>query len=344
MQTSETLSYSDINHVADVIKDKIIPVTGPFIRTIYNQVQLERSNRLMQAGTKGSDKGEPTSKVDLQVTDTVRTIWLPEFPNYPILAEDFEDPGLTNMSPEQIMRLPGVLVLDGIDGSGRMLRGSDYFSTSFGFMSYGKIVLGIVHQPVGNHIWIAQEGIDGAFQDGQRMSLSTVTNLTEATGTTAYAWDREPNGARQYDLDLMGYLGRFFQQPDISQASSVLDIEGICRGESDVHISIDLKPWDLGASPYHIQKLGGIITDIDGNPWSIFSKNTLIAINEPLHSQSLALIQEAQAKITKRRQLEEHNMELEQELADLQQTNARLRRWKGLGAIIDSAKRREPSV
>jgi myo-inositol-1(or 4)-monophosphatase len=341
MQTREALSPEEINHVVDVITNRIIPISGPFIRTIYEKNKADKARLWMQGEEKTPGSGEPSSKIDVQVTSLVRSIWLPEFPDYPILAEDFEDPALANLTPEQIIKLPGVLVLDGIDGSGRMLRGSDYFSSSYGFMSQGKIMLGVLHQPVGNHIWTAQEGTEGAFADGQRMHLSTITNLNEATGTTAYAWDRNSGGTRDYNLALLRHIGRFLQQPDISGASSALDIEGICKGESDVHLSLGLKPWDVGASPYHAEKLGAIITDINGNPWNIFTDNILVTNNLQIHSQMVELIKEARVAINEERMLKELLEELKQENADLRQTNARLRRWKGLGAVIDTARHKE---
>lgn len=314
------LPPQEIAQVRTHITDKIIRQTGPFIKIIFEHEMIVEEK----------ENGEPTSPIDRDVTSLVRELWEPRFPRYPILAEDYDDPRLAGLSPEEIMALEGVLVLDGIDGSGMMYRHSKIFSTSLGFMSYGQIVAGVVHRPIGNRLWVAQDGVDGAFRDGQRLRLSKVDNLAKAVASTAYAWNRELDGERARNLAWLNEIGRLLNQPGFNRASSVLDMIKVAEAQNDLHFSCGLKPWDLGAAPFIAQKLGALVTDAYGNPFNIFSKTIVIANNERTHQEFLGVIQQAEQEIDRKKMREELLLELQQENATLQGENRRLKGRRGL--------------
>jgi myo-inositol-1(or 4)-monophosphatase len=56
-----------------------------------------------------------------------------------------------------------------------------------------------------------------------------------------------------------------------------------------------LHPWDSAAASLMVTEAGGRVTDFKGNPYSIYSDETL-ASNGLIHDQMLQVIREADTK------------------------------------------------
>jgi histidinol-phosphatase len=62
----------------------------------------------------------------------------------------------------------------------------------------------------------------------------------------------------------------------------------VMRGQAELMVECDLKPWDLAPLMVLLEEAGGRLTDFEGRP-TIYS-GTALASNGRLHAEALALL------------------------------------------------------
>jgi len=152
-------------------------------------------------------------------------------------------------------------------------------------MKRGKIVLGAVYLPMLDRFYQAVESEDGAYLNGHPIRVSKTEDLREVVLGTDWGWDL---GKRQNVIDWLDKVKDKIRQVQ-SLGSAASDLAALAAGESDVYFHSGLKPWDVAASGFIIQKAGGKVTDIDGSGWSPF-KSEILATNGKLHTRILSLL------------------------------------------------------
>lgn len=58
----------------------------------------------------------------------------------------------------------------------------------------------------------------------------------------------------------------------------------VAIGKMDGVLNVINKPWDICASSFLVQHSGGIITDLEGKPWTIYSKGAILAKDRKTHN------------------------------------------------------------
>ena len=137
----------------------------------------------------------------------------------------------------------------------------------------GEIVLGIVNAPLLRECFIAEKG-KGAWRNGERISVSSVTACENALVATGFPYEI----ASRVDeiLERM--------RPVLSSCQGVrrcgaaaLDLAWTACGRFDAFYEDELKPWDMAAGALLVTEAGGSISNLDGSPfdlrWSILAGN-----------------------------------------------------------------------
>jgi myo-inositol-1(or 4)-monophosphatase len=68
----------------------------------------------------------------------------------------------------------------------------------------------------------------------------------------------------------------------------------IACGRLTAHFGYDLSSWDLVAGALIIQEAGGMVTDLDGSPYTLKTRNMLCS-NGKVHSDILNTLKDADA-------------------------------------------------
>jgi histidinol-phosphatase len=134
-------------------------------------------------------------------------------------------------------------ILDPIDGTRNFSRGIPVWATLIALERDRAIVCGVVSAPALGHRWWAARG-DGAYRDGERLRVSTVARLEEATVSCAYARD----------------LARF--EPVVWHARGFGDFWQhvlVAEGAIDVAVDAVLARWDVAALEPIVAEAGGDI-------------------------------------------------------------------------------------
>src|SRR5438445_12393896 len=104
------------------------------------------------------------------------------FPGHRILAEEGGE-GLVRKSPYR-------WIVDPLDGTTNFAHGFPAFCVSIGLELEGRIILGVVYDPLHRELFEAQLG-GGAFLNGERIRGSTVPTLKKALLVTGFSYDEE---------------------------------------------------------------------------------------------------------------------------------------------------------
>lgn len=176
-------------------------------------------------------------------------------------------------------------VIDPLDGTINFSRKHPNFAISVALVDKGLPRIGVVHVPMTNDLYWAQEDQEGTFLNGERIYVSPTTDMREAVIACDWAWGLEKR------LNVVRWLGNISThvRQIKSMGSSVSDLASLAGGRIDAYIHSGLKPWDVAASALLIEKAGGRITSPAGEKWDVFHSD-ILASNGVLHDRILKLI------------------------------------------------------
>jgi histidinol-phosphatase len=175
-------------------------------------------------------------------------------------------------------------IVDPIDGTKNFVRGIPHWATLLALEEEGEVTLGVVHAPATGDLFWARRG-EGAFANGVRLRVSAVDRLAEATLLhSSLSYLRAPRPG--------GYWDGFLRLVDATERQRGFgDYYGytfVLRGQAELMLEADLKPWDLAPFKVLFAEAGGRLTDFEGRP-TIYS-GTVLASNGRLHEAALALL------------------------------------------------------
>lgn len=163
-------------------------------------------------------------------------------------------------------------VIDPIDGTRNFSRGVPVWATLIALRRDGVSVVGVVSAPALGHRWWAARG-EGAYRDGERIGVSAVARLADASVSASYARDLVAIEAAMWHARS---FGDFWQH--------VL----VAEGALDAAVDARLAAWDVAALEPILEEAGGRVSALDGGPPR--SGEQVVTSNGLLHDDLLALL------------------------------------------------------
>lgn len=191
------------------------------------------------------------------------------FPEHRILAEEGGE-GSQKQSPYK-------WIVDPLDGTTNFAHGFPAFCVSIGLEVKGRVVLGVVYDPLRQELFEAEAG-KGAFLNGERIRVSRAAVLDQALLVTGFAYDQE---GRRSNLD---HFSRFAlrAQGIRRTGSAAMDLCYVASGRIDGFWELKLFPWDVAAGSLIVVEAGGRVTDFSGHVHSIYGSE-ILASNGLVH-------------------------------------------------------------
>lgn len=192
-------------------------------------------------------------------------------PEFGILTEE-SAPHVNNT-----VRSRGRWILDPLDGTTNFVHRFPMFCISIAAEWEGRIVAGVIQAPILDETYIAIRG-RGARVNGKRLRVSGTRRLQDALLTTGFAYSAG-EGLRR-DVELFGRLSsiaRGIRRP----GSAALDLAYTARGVFDGFWERNLSAWDVAAGSLLVEEAGGKVSDFQGNPFTLDSRE-ILAANQPL--------------------------------------------------------------
>ena len=216
--------------------------------------------------TRKADNSEVT-EIDRNTETSISSILREAFPEFGIYGEEHGTSGPTDAEY--------VWVIDPIDGTTNFVRGVPVWGSLIALVHNDVPVLGVVSAPALGMRWWATVG-DGAFFNGTRIQVSTVSELSESHVSTTpnKGWERVGGlpALQQLQVDALRSrgFGDFWQHMLVAQGAIDIAID-----------AIGLAPYDNAAIYPIVQEAGGTITDRHGNvDWRA---NSSVSSNGLLH-------------------------------------------------------------
>ena len=177
-------------------------------------------------------------------------------------------------------------VIDPLDGTSNFTHGIPIFSVSIGVLERGEPVLGVVYDPMRDHLFLAQRGAGASLND-RPLEVSSVSDLQESV--IGLDWARSPDRR----CEVLSSLGRVAKRCHTVRimGSAALGLSYVAAGWLDGYFHLALHPWDSSAAVLLIAEAGGCSTTFEGQPYAVTSPRCA-ATNGIIHGQLMGALRE----------------------------------------------------
>ena len=214
------------------------------------------------------------TEVDILCENEIKRIISRKYPDHGFICEE---EGVNNQDADYVW------VIDPLDGTHNYIFGSPIFGVSIALAYKKKFIAGVAYFPVLNQLFTGEKG-RGSFLNGKKLEVSN-RNLSESavslsSGDIKRGPERFLNIAnniiqKSFDVRMIG--------------SATYNISHVATKRFDVMVSGSCKIWDAAAGSVIVEEAGGLVTDFEGKPITIDSKNCL-ATNKINHKKILDLL------------------------------------------------------
>ena len=217
------------------------------------------------------------TEIDEEAERVIREVLLGAFPSYGMLAEEGGE-----LAGEEGARW----IVDPLDGTTNYAHGLPIFCISLALERSGEVVLGVVHDPMGEETFVAEQD-RGATLNGESIKVSDTDELIRALIATGFPYDRaEMPGA----LELFGRFAATTQGMR-RLGSAALDLCYVASGRIDGYYERGIWPWDLAAGSVILEEAGGKLTNYRGGVLDLDGRE-IVASNGRLHPSMMKLMED----------------------------------------------------
>ena len=178
-----------------------------------------------------------------------------------------------------------VWIADPLDGTTNFAHGLPIFSVTLALLVNGVIEIGATYNPISAELYTAQRG-QGAYLNGERLQVSSVSTLDKALLVTGFPYDRRTNpnnNIKQFtDFTLRA-------QGVLRLGSAALDLGAVAAGRLDGYWEWGINPWDIAAGVLMVTEAGGQVTMPDSSPLDLFARQ-VVASNSLIQSEMLHVL------------------------------------------------------
>jgi len=176
--------------------------------------------------------------------------------------------------------------IDPLDGTSNYAHGVPIFSVSIAYAYRGKVQMGVVYDPMQNECFYAERG-QGAYRNGQKLQVSAANSLIRSMLVTGFPYD--VHTTRENNLD---YFRNFLLKAQAVRrlGSAALDMCYVAAGRLDGYWELSLKAWDIAAGVLMVEESGGIVTKLDGTPFSLTPPYDIVVANPNIHSLMMDVV------------------------------------------------------
>ncbi len=241
------------------------------------QLMLERVGDIGKIDYKGAFN--LVTDVDKAAEQIIIKILREEFPDDAILAEESGASQGNNSNRRWF--------IDPIDGTTNFAHSYPLFCVSIGLEEAGKLVLGVVFNPVANELFWAQDG-KGAWLNNTAIHVSKVIALGEsllATGFHSASRATEPSNRElfMHITDTTHGVRR--------DGSAALDLCFVACGRTEGFWEKQISLWDIGAGTVIVREAGGQVTGPNGKEFDLSNiKVDIVATNGLIHDQLIGAL------------------------------------------------------
>jgi myo-inositol-1(or 4)-monophosphatase len=249
---------------------------------------------LMKFGThlRVRSKGVRSNLVtDADVTSEslIRRIIAQRFPDDAVLGEE-EGVGTRGSRAHTTGGAQGAAgrwIVDPLDGTTNYTHGYPFFSVSIAYEANGEVVLGVVHDPSRDEMFVAERGA-GARLNGGKLAVSGQRELRDSFIVTGFPPIAPGEKPPLKPLEAMMLRCQAVRR----DGSAALDLCYVAAGRFEGFWESALHAWDIAAGALIVEEAGGRVSDYGGNALKL-DAGQLVASNGAIHDAMLAVLRAA---------------------------------------------------
>ena len=250
-------------------------------RAFAEQVAREAGTLLVRAygrvAAREKGPGDLVTEADTESQRLIASRIAAAFPGHTLQAEE------DGVVPDPAK--PWKWIVDPLDGTINFAHGFPFWSVSIALEYRGRLVVGVVHDPLADVVFAATAG-QGARKDGEPIRVSRAESLRSSLISAGLPtrFDR--------DADRQLALFRAFSTETHSvrrTGSTALNLAYLAAGGFDLYYTTSVHPWDVAAGVLLVEEAGGRVTALDGTPYRL-DQPTLLACNRLLHEEAVSRI------------------------------------------------------
>jgi len=199
-----------------------------------------------------------------------------EFPEHAVVAEEGGESAGSGAGAEYRW------YVDPLDGTTNYAHGLPFFAVSLGLEQNGRMVGGVVYNPVLEEMFTAVRG-EGARLNGEPIAVSGQGELAQALLATGF-----PSRKRHANPNIHFYQHFSLRTHGMRRlGSAALDLCYTACGRFEGFWEFNLQPWDTAAGGLIVTEAGGRVSDLLGQAHQLRSPE-ILASNGHLHPVLLA--------------------------------------------------------
>ena len=196
--------------------------------------------------------GDLLTDADVEAHDYITKALTTAFPQTLVWSEEGEIPE----DPDRPLWL-----VDPVDGTTNFAHRFPVFVVSIALWWEGKPVLGVVYDPLRDHLFSALRGRGACLNHRHRLHVTSTTRLDRAL--IACDWTRGRSRPRL--IAAVNAIGHEVQALRCLGAAA-LSLAYVAAGWLDAYFNAQLQPWDFAAGALLVEEAGGLTSDWQGNP------------------------------------------------------------------------------
>ena len=194
-------------------------------------------------------------------------------PDYGILSEESGEMNKDNKENRWI--------IDPIDGTSNFLNGIPQFAISVAYEEKGKVICGMIFDPIKNEMFFAEKG-SGAFLNNSRIRVSNKKSLKESMLVTG--GPRRSSKKRDSIFKEYNNISNMVDVPIRKFGSAALDLANVACGRFDGFWQWELSYWDIAAGLIILEESGGFVDFLEKDE-KVLTKKNIIATNSKIHEE-----------------------------------------------------------
>lgn len=245
---------------------------------------LRHYGRVKTIHTKAGSVTNLVTNADHDIESFVKECIHKQYPEDAILAEE---------SPAENEGAPRKWIIDPLDGTTNFAHSFPFSCVSIGVEVDGEVVLGGVYNPMQHEFFFSRKG-KGARLNGRKIRVSEIRRLDQSMVATGFPYD-----VHQHPERCLPYFNAMIQKAQAIRrnGSAALDLCHLAMGRYDGFFEVRLNPWDTAAGTLILREAGGMISDFEGNPHSIYKKQ-VAASNGLIHHELLTVLQRVKTGVS----------------------------------------------
>ena len=220
-------------------------------------------------------KTDLVTRADREAQTRIEAVIGERFPQEPFVGEEAD-------ARETVPEPGPAWIADPIDGTNNYVRGMRQWATSVASVRDGDPVAAATALPALGDSYVGGPG--GVTRNGRPVGVSDTADTDRFTVVPTIWWprDRRDEYARATEA-IVARFGDLLRLKSVHVALALVaagSIEGVLT-------NVETNPWDTVAGAYLVERAGGTVTDLDGDPWRHDCRG-LVASNGRAHNAVLA--------------------------------------------------------